>query len=123
MGSIASVLVGLTLVVAGVFKVAARDRWPAEAASMGAPRVVVPIVPWFEIVLGAAMVALVRREVTGVIAAVLFVAFTVLIVTNLVRGRRPSCACFGALTARPLGWGHVARNLALICLSLLSLIH
>lgn len=121
-GSIASVVVGLVLVVAGVTKVAARDRWPADAESLGVPRSLVPLVPWCEIVLGAAMAAVVRREATGVIAAMVFAAFTVLIVVNLMRGRRPVCACFGALSARPLGWRHVARNLTLICLALISAI-
>ena len=120
MGVVASVVVGIALLVAGVMKVAARDRWPAEAVAMGAPRFAVPVVPWLEIGLGASMTTVVAREVTGVLAAVLFAAFTVLIVVNLTRGRRPACACFGALTARPLGWVHVARNLALVALALIS---
>lgn len=120
MGVVASVVVGITLLVAGVMKVAARDRWPAEAVAMGTPRYVVPVVPWLEIGLGASMATVVAREVTGVLAAMLFAAFTVLIVVNLARGRRPACACFGALTARPLGWVHVARNLALVTLALIS---
>ena len=120
MGVVASVVVGIALLVAGVMKVAARDRWPAEAVAMGAPRFAVPVVPWLEIGLGASMATVVAREVTGVLAAMLFAVFTVLIVVNLARGRRPACACFGALTARPLGWVHVARNLALVALALIS---
>ena len=113
-------VVGITLVVAGVMKVALRGQWPVEAESMGAPRWVVPFVPWFEIALGASMIAMVRRDVTGWIAAALFAAFTILIAQNLVRGRRPVCACFGSLRPKPLGAMHVVRNLILIALSLLA---
>lgn len=117
MGVAASVAVGLALLLAGTAKIAVGGRWPAEARSMGAPGWTVPVVPWLEIVLGAAMVAAVRREVTSWPVVGLLVVFTALIVSNLVRGRRPVCACFGALGARPLGWGHVVRNGVLIALA------
>jgi hypothetical protein len=120
MGIVASVAVGLVLLVAGASKIASRDRWPAEAEAMAAPKWVVPVVPWIEIVLGAAMTATVRRDITAWPAAALFVVFTGLIVANLARGRRPVCACFGALSARPLGWSHVARNAILIGLAVVA---
>ena len=34
----------------------------------------------------------------------------VALVLRLAQGRRPPCACFGAWSATPIGWGHVARN-------------
>ena len=123
MGPVASIIVGVTLLVAGVMKVALRGQWPVEAEAMGAPRWVVPAVPWFEIALGASMAAMVRRDVTGWIAAALFAVFTALIVNNLARGRRPVCACFGSLRPRPLGAVHVVRNVALIALSILATLH
>jgi hypothetical protein len=48
------------------------------------------------------------------VAALLLLAFTVVLVVRLVQGRRPPCACFGALSAKPIGWGNVVRNGVLI---------
>ena len=123
MGPIASIIVGVTLLVAGVMKVALRGQWPVEAEAMGAPRWVIPAVPWFEMALGASMAAMVRRDVTGWIAASLFGLFTALIVNNLVHGRRPVCACFGSLRPKPLGTVHIIRNVSLIALSILATLH
>jgi hypothetical protein len=35
----------------------------------------------------------------------------------LLDGRHPPCACFGALSRRPIGWGSVVRNLVLLALA------
>ena len=43
------------------------------------------------------------RAVAALVAAVVLCAFTALIVVRLAQGRRPVCACFGALSARPIG--------------------
>lgn len=114
---IASVVLGGVMCIAGASKIAMSNRWPAEAASMRAPRFVIPFVPWIEIASGALLVAQWQREVVGTAVAVLLIAFTVLIVVNLVDGNRPSCACFGTWSARPLGWSHIARNVGLILLA------
>ena len=39
---------------------------------------------------------------------------------RLAEGRRPPCACFGALSRRPVGPGSVVRNVVLIALALLA---
>ena len=56
----------------------------------------------------------------AVAAAALLGAFTVLLVVRLAQGRRPPCACFGAWSTRPVGFGSVARNVVLIALALLA---
>ena len=116
----ASVVVGISLVVAGATKLAARDSWPSQASGLGAPSWVIPIVPWFELILGALLVTQVARPVMAMIAIVLFVVFTALIAVKLRQGQHPPCACFGAWSAKPIGGGHVARNLALIALAVLA---
>ncbi|MBM7799991.1 putative membrane protein YphA (DoxX/SURF4 family) [Microlunatus panaciterrae] len=44
---------------------------------------------------------------------VLLLAFTTLVAANLVRGNRPACGCFGALSQQTIGAGTIVRNAAL----------
>ena len=118
---VASVLLGVAFLVAGGSKIAAGDAWPEQARGLGAPRLVIPVLPWFEIVLGAVLVVQVARVAAAFVALVLLLAFTALIVRRLAQGRHPPCACFGAWSAAPIGWSNVVRNLALMALALLAL--
>jgi len=118
----ASILLGLAFLVAGGSKLAAGPSWPEQARGLGAPSVVVPVLPWFELVLGAVLVVQVAPVVAAAVALGLLAAFTALIVRRLAQGRHPPCACFGAWSAKPLGWGHVARNVALAALGVVVLL-
>ncbi len=119
-GVVAGALVGIAFLLAGGTKLRAGPSWPAEARDIGAPRWVVPVLPWFELVLGALLVAQLGLPVTALVALGALGAFTALIVARLAQGRHPPCACFGAWSRRPLGWRHVARNAALMALCLLA---
>jgi uncharacterized membrane protein YphA (DoxX/SURF4 family) len=119
---VASILLGLAFLVAGGSKLAAGRSWPEQARGLGAPAVVVPVLPWFELVLGAVLVVQLAPVAAAVVALVLLAAFTALIVRRLAQGRHPPCACFGAWSARPLGWGHVARNAFLAALGVVVLL-
>jgi uncharacterized membrane protein YphA (DoxX/SURF4 family) len=121
LGIVASVLLGVAFLVAGGSKIAAGESWPEQARGLGAPRLVVPVVPWVEIVLGAVLVVQVARRAAALVALVLLLAFTVLIVRRLAQGRHPPCACFGAWSAKPIGWRTVARNLMLMALAVIAL--
>ncbi len=114
---IASVLLGAAFLVAGGSKIAAGEAWPEQARGLGAPSFVIPVLPWFEIVLGAALVAQVAPVPVAVVALVTLVAFTALIARRLAQGAHPPCACFGAWSAKPLGAGHLVRNGVLILLA------
>lgn len=118
--AVAGALVGMVFLLSGGTKLRAGPSWPVEARQMGAPRWVVPVLPWFELVLGGLLVAQVGRPVTAVVALVTLGAFTVLIVRRLAQGRHPPCACFGSWSRRPLGWRHVVRNAVLMALALLA---
>jgi uncharacterized membrane protein YphA (DoxX/SURF4 family) len=120
-GSVASVLLGLVFLVSGGAKIAAGPAWPEQAVGLGAPSVVVPVLPWVEIVLGAILVMQLAPVVAAVAALLLLAAFTMLIVRRLSQGRHPPCACFGSWSARPLGAGHVTRNVAFMVLGVLAL--
>ncbi len=121
-GTISSVIVGVVFCVAGASKIASGQRWPIDAVALGTPDVLVPIVPWFEVVLGALLVAHIAPAITGMIALLLLAVFTILIVRQLRLGHRPVCACFGGWSSRPLGPEHVVRNVVLMALALLTVV-
>ena len=120
---IAAVLLGGAMLAAGAAKVAAREQWPAQAAEMGAPRWVIPILPWCELAIGAALIVGTDelRRIAATAAALLLAAFSVQIARMLRRGQRPVCAWFGSWSARPLGARHLSRNLGLVLLAAVSL--
>lgn len=119
---IASIALGCVMCGAGAAKIAMGRGWSESAVSMGAPRWVIPFVPWIEIGIGAALISQWQRRESAMSAGVVLIAFSVLIVVNLLRGRRPQCACFGAWSARQLGWGHLVRNVALVVLAAVAAI-
>ena len=117
----ASIVVGVAFLVAGGSKLAAGRSWPAQAAALGAPAFVIPVVPWVELVIGAALVLQLARPAAALAAIVLLVAFSGLIVVRLSQGRRPPCACFGAWSATPIGASHLLRNGVLLVLAVAAL--
>ena len=88
----------MVLLVAGIAKRADRG-WPQDAAALGTPAWAIPVLPWFEMLLGAVLVSGLARPAAAALAGVVLLAFTGLLVLNLARGRRPPCACFGATLA------------------------
>ncbi len=118
--SIAAVLVGIAFVVAGGSKLAARESWPLQAQGLGAPSWTIPLVPWVELAIGSLLIVQLLRVPMAVLAAGLLAVFTGMIVRKMAAGEHPPCACFGAWSAKPIGWGHVARNGALMALAVLA---
>ena len=120
-GRLAAVVLGIVLLVAGIAKRADR-RWPQDAAALGTPAWAIPVLPWFEMLLGAVLVSGVARPVAAALAGVVLLAFTGLLILNLARGRRPPCACFGARSRRPIGPGSLVRNVVLLALALIAFV-
>jgi uncharacterized membrane protein YphA (DoxX/SURF4 family) len=118
--SVAAVLVGVAFVVAGGSKLAARESWPVQARGLGAPSWTIPLVPWVELAIGSLLIVQLFRVPMAAAAVALLAVFTVMIVGKIAAGEHPPCACFGAWSAKPVGWGHVARNGALIALALVA---
>lgn len=119
-GLVASIVVGVAFLVAGASKVAAGGRWPVTAREMGAPGFTIPFVPWVELAVGAALIVQLAVPFPALAALGLLIAFTALIVIRLSGGDRPSCACFGAWSAEPIGRVHVIRNAILMALAVLA---
>jgi len=111
---VASVLLGAVFVVSGVVKLSAPRQWRTQAADLGVPGAIAAVLPIVELVVGALLIAQLARRVAAIVAAVLLLAFTALLVMRLAQGRRPPCACFGALSSKPIGWGNIVRNAVLI---------
>jgi peroxiredoxin/uncharacterized membrane protein YphA (DoxX/SURF4 family) len=114
------VLLGLRLVLAavlawsGLAKLADRAGFRTALAGFalpaglaGAAAVVLPIA---EVAVAAALVPAVSAWWAAAGALVLLLAFTLVLVVTLVRGRRPDCHCFGTFSARPISWLTVVRN-------------
>lgn len=118
---VASVALGLAFLVAGGSKIAAGPSWPEQARGLGAPGFVIPVLPSVEIVLGAVLIVQLAPVAAAAVALGILAAFTGLIMIRLAQGQHPPCACFGAWSAKPLGWGHVARNIVLMVLAVVAL--
>jgi len=114
---VASVLLGAVFVVSGVMKLASPAQWRTQSAGLGVPSAVAPVVPIVELVVGALLIAQIARRAAAIVAGVMLLAFTGLLVVRLLQGRRPPCACFGALSSKPISWLSVARNAVLIALA------
>jgi uncharacterized membrane protein YphA (DoxX/SURF4 family) len=120
-GWLAGAALGVVLLVSGIAKRVDR-RWPTAASALGAPSWAVAPLPWVEIALGALLVSGLARPLPAVAAALLLLLFTVLVVVNLVRGRRPPCACFGTRSREPINELTVARNLGLLALAVVAIV-
>jgi hypothetical protein len=120
LGFIAEMALGIVFVVAGASKVARGREWPVQAAELCAPRPVALAVPWWEMTVGALLVAGLGSPWAAIAALVTLIGFTVAIVVQLRRGRHPQCACFGAWSTAPLGGRHVARNAGFAVLAVLA---
>ncbi len=118
-GVVAAVVVGGVLVVSGVAKLAAPGRWRTQAGDLGVGWAAGPL-PYVEIVLAALLVAQYHRHVVAWCAVALLGSFTTLLVVRLAQGRRPPCACFGSLSAKPIGPLDLVRNALLIGLAVLA---
>ena len=118
--TVAAVVLGVVFLVSGGSKIASHADWTRLSAEFGAPPIIRVTLPWTELILGALLIVQIGRPVVAVAALVLLVGFTIAIVVRLRQGRHPQCACFGAWSSRPLGWGHVARNLVLMAVAIVA---
>jgi uncharacterized membrane protein YphA (DoxX/SURF4 family) len=121
-GRIASLGLGVMFVVSGVYKLADGPSWPRQAADMGVRRSLALVVPWYELVLGIALISTLLSPWAEIVAALTLVVFTVVIVQRLLDGSRPPCACFGSRSNRPLGRRHLARNVGLLAIAAIAVV-
>lgn len=111
------------VLLAAVFAVAAAGKALDQAGArravtdFGLPAEFAPLaarmLPALEAAVAATLMvsAVARAGAAG--ALLLLVVFTGAMLAALARGEAPTCHCFGAVAAHPVGWGAVARNLGL----------
>jgi uncharacterized membrane protein YphA (DoxX/SURF4 family) len=115
-------IVGGLFLVSGITKLRDTRRFTdIVRAYQLLPAPVTPLVgrllPWVELLAGAALIAGVGLPVSSLIAAALLVAFAVAVGINILRGRHElACGCFGLDARRRLSWTMVLRNLGLAAL-------
>ena len=119
-GIAAAAVVACVLLVAGVQKVARPVEWRTQSAGLGVPSAIASVVPFVEVAVGAALLVQWQRHAFAWVALALFATFTGLLAIRLAQGQRPPCACFGALSSRPIGASHIARNFAFIAIAVLA---
>lgn len=116
-------VVGAVFVYAGVSKALSGQAWPQAARRLGVPAGVAYLVMTAEVVvgLGAVLGGSWQRWFLGT-AAMLLVAFTLLLAKHLRNDVRPPCACFGGTKQRPIGARDVVRNVSLLVLVIVAFV-
>jgi hypothetical protein len=115
------VAVGTVLLLAGAFKLGQR-AWPRAAADFGAPRWVIAVLPWAELVLGGLLMAQVGGRWTAGAACLLLAVFTVAVAVRLRLGDQVPCGCLGESSAEPVGRDTLVRNIVLTALAALGVV-
>ena len=115
-------IVGAVLAYAGANKVTAFAQWKQDARNQNLPVIVAMLLPFLELVLGAALVVLKPAPTVLGLATLVLVVFTVYLSGQVMGKSQVPCACFGARSVRPPSWRDVMRNLVLIALLFASAI-
>jgi len=118
---LARLALGAVFAVAALRKLRDRQNVASGLTQFGISARVAPLATGILILAELAVAAALvfdQSVVLGALGAVaLLVVFTAVIASQVIRGRRPACNCFGAAQTRPIGWDTVARNVAFIVLA------
>lgn len=102
---------------AALAKLADRRGTAATIRSFGAPAglaaPLATLIPLAELTTAALLLPDATAAAGCVLALVLLAVFSVAIATNLLRGRRPNCNCFGQVRSAPIGGSNLIRNAVL----------
>ena len=101
----------------GAMKIADRTGVRGAASELGVPPIltgpVTTVLVAAELVIAFVLLLPVTAWGGGWGSFVLLTGLSVVVTVNLVRGRRPSCRCFGRLSTGAIGWHTVGRNVLL----------
>ena len=121
---IARIVVGGTLLAAGVFKIGHFDALASTIASYRipflSPAVIAPIsvaIPLVEVLLGAYTLIGLYTRIISILALCEFAIFAAAVASVVMRGIPASCGCFGPGDTRPASWVEVARDVGLAALA------
>ncbi len=111
------VLLAAVLATAAMAKLADSTALRATVVRFGVPRWASPaaiLLPVTELAVAALLLPARFAWVGALAALALLVVFTAAIASQLARGRRPDCNCFGTVHAKPIGPATLIRNGALL---------
>jgi hypothetical protein len=118
---IARVALGAFFLTSGIAKVASPRQNADAARGLGVPVGIAaatgPLLAPAEIILGTGLIVSATAQLAATGALIVLAIFSVVIVGNLLTGRRPACGCFGSLARTAIGWSTVTRNLVLMSLA------
>lgn len=123
---LARLIVGGTLLAAGVLKIGHFDALASTIASYRipflGPAIIAPMsiaIPLIEVLLGAYLLIGLYTRVIGALALCEFAIFAAAVASVVMRGIPASCGCFGPGDTRPASWVEVARDIGLALLAAL----
>lgn len=123
---VASLILAGVLGIAGIAKLLDRPGSIQSMGDFGVPawlaRPAGLLLPIIELLLALGLFSTVTAPWAAAGALILLVIFTVAIGFQLAQGRRPTCHCFGKLSASPIGRGALVRNGVLAVLAALILL-
>ena len=110
--------IGLMFIVAGALKIGHANELAATiAATRLLPEAVIGpfaiLLPYFEVGLGAYLVAGLFTRTAAMVASVQLAIFALVIASLVVRHIPVACGCFGPQDATPASWMEVARDVVL----------
>jgi uncharacterized membrane protein YphA (DoxX/SURF4 family) len=121
---LARLIVGGTLLAAGILKIGHFDALASTIASYRIPflgaAVIAPMsvaIPLVEVLLGAYILIGLYTRVVSALALCEFAIFAAAVASVVMRGIPASCGCFGPGDTRPASWVEVARDLGLAALA------
>ena len=111
--------VALVLLLSGGAKLITRTETEHAAVAMGLPMrfswIVVTMLTVIEVTAGVFLLVTRYATIGALLAFILVAALSATVVFNLLKGRRPACACFGPLSSsRPIGAHTLVRNAAIL---------
>ena len=123
---IARAVLAVVFTVSGVAKLldlrTARKTMAAFGLPPRAARSFGTLLPFAELATALALVVTPSGQWGGLAALGLLLVFNAGIVNSLAKGRKPDCNCFGQLSASPIGWRTLARNVLLTALALIVVV-
>ncbi len=119
-------LIGAVLIYASLDKLRYPDRFADvvreyDLLPLGLVNAFSLVMPWVEVVTGAALVVGIWRRAAGLLSVGLFAAFMIAIAQAVLRGLQVECGCFdvSGMSSTNASWDLFARDVGLLVASVL----
>jgi thiol-disulfide isomerase/thioredoxin/uncharacterized membrane protein YphA (DoxX/SURF4 family) len=117
------VVLSAVFAVAGISKLASFSQSRESAVEFGVPSpfalpFMVALISC-ELAVAIALIPAPSAWYAAIVALTLFALFSGVIAANLIKGKRPTCNCFGQLHPTEIGWPTFARNILLAAIAAL----